>query len=156
MTTVAEIAGMDRAALSRLWQRLFGGAVPPRMSQPVLRQLLAFELQVQKYGGLGAADRARLARIAARRSLPTARPTLKPGVRLLRTWNGVTHVVEVTADGYLWNGSRQRSLSAIARAITGTRWSGPRFFGMTEAGAATAAQSSGMAERPARPRARAT
>ncbi|MFZ1662526.1 MAG: DUF2924 domain-containing protein [Paracoccaceae bacterium] len=132
MTTVAEIEGMDRAALSLLWRRLIGGAVPPRMSQPVLRQLLAFELQVQKHGGLAAAERARLARIATKQSLPPPRPTLKPGARLLRTWNGVTHVVEVTPEGYLWNGSRQRSLSAIARAITGTRWSGPRFFGLGE------------------------
>jgi len=155
VTTVAEIAGMDRAALSLLWRRFFGGAVPPRMSQPVLRQLLAFELQVQKQGGLGAAERTRLARIAAKQSLPPARPTLKPGARLLRTWNGVTHVVEVTPEGYLWNGSRQRSLSAIARAITGTRWSGPRFFGLAENAALAVARDTQKTAKVRQPRTRA-
>jgi len=56
--------------------------------------------------------------------------TLKPGARLIREWNGSSHIVEVVEDGFLWNGKRYRSLSAIARAITGTRWSGPRFFGL--------------------------
>ena len=53
------------------------------------------------------------------------------GGRLLREWNGVTHIVEVEEGGYRWNGETYRSLSAVARAITGTRWSGPRFFGLT-------------------------
>ncbi|BDW86550.1 hypothetical protein MACH21_27270 [Roseicyclus marinus] len=57
-------------------------------------------------------------------------PNLKPGGRLLREWNGVTHVVEVVENGYLWNGQRWRSLSVIAREITGAHWSGPRFFGL--------------------------
>ncbi len=63
-----------------------------------------------------------------------ARPdaTLKPGGRLLREWNGVTHTVEVTDEGFRWNGQTYRSLSAVARAITGARWSGPRFFGLQE------------------------
>ncbi|MEM6422200.1 MAG: DUF2924 domain-containing protein, partial [Pseudomonadota bacterium] len=55
---------------------------------------------------------------------------LKPGGRLVREWNGVSHVVDVTADGLIWRGERYRSLSAIALAITGARWSGPRFFGL--------------------------
>ena len=58
-------------------------------------------------------------------------PTLQSGARLVREWNGVNHVVEVIEGGYVWNGDRHRSLSAIARAITGARWSGPRFFGLT-------------------------
>lgn len=58
---------------------------------------------------------------------------MKPGARLLRAWNGTTHVVDVLPDGYLWNDGRHRSLSAIARAITGARWSGPRFFGLVSA-----------------------
>ncbi len=58
-------------------------------------------------------------------------PTLQSGARLVREWNGVNHVVEVIEGGSVWNGDRHRSLSAIARAITGSRWSGPRFFGLT-------------------------
>ena len=60
----------------------------------------------------------------------TKSPELKPGGRLIREWNGVTHVVDVIDDGFVWNGSRHGSLSPIARAITGARWSGPRFFGL--------------------------
>jgi hypothetical protein len=56
------------------------------------------------------------------------------GARLIREWNGTTHVVDVVDGGYLWNGEQHRSLSAIARAITGTRWSGPRFFGIGSGG----------------------
>jgi hypothetical protein len=63
-----------------------------------------------------------------------ASPKLQPGARLVREWNGVSHVVEVIENGFVWNGCRHRSLSAIARAITGARWSGPRFFGLTSEG----------------------
>ncbi len=56
--------------------------------------------------------------------------TLHPGTRLIREWNGVTHRVEVEEQGLLWRGTRYSSLSAVARAITGARWSGPRFFGV--------------------------
>jgi Protein of unknown function (DUF2924) len=76
--------------------------------------------------------RARLDRIAAGEER-RASPTLQPGARLLREWNGTTHVVDVLPDGFLWNGASHRSLSAIARAITGARWSGPRFFGLVSA-----------------------
>lgn len=62
-------------------------------------------------------------------------PRLRPGGRFIREWGGVSHVVDVTADGYLWQGRSYRSLSAIARAITGAHWSGPRFFGLKAAAA---------------------
>ena len=58
------------------------------------------------------------------------RNTPVPGSRLIREWNGATHIVDVVESGYLWNGVRYRSLSSIALAITGTQWSGPRFFGL--------------------------
>ena len=66
---------------------------------------------------------------AATRTKPTS-PGLKPGGRLIREWNGVTHIVDVAEDGFVWNGQTWRSLSVIAREITGTHWSGPRFFGL--------------------------
>ncbi|WP_423827748.1 DUF2924 domain-containing protein [Shimia abyssi] len=67
---------------------------------------------------------------AVRDEPSTRDPALKPGGRLIREWNGVTHVVEVVEGGFLWKGQRYASLSPIARAITGARWSGPRFFGL--------------------------
>jgi hypothetical protein len=132
MTTLADLEAMDRAGLATLWSDLIGGAVPACMSQPMQRRFLAFELQAQAGGGLPAALRARLDRIAAGEERK-ASPTLQPGARLLREWNGTTHVVDVLPEGFLWNGAPHRSLSAIARAITGARWSGPRFFGLVSA-----------------------
>jgi hypothetical protein len=132
MTTLADLDAMDRVGLASLWSDLIGGAVPACMSQPMQRRFLAFELQAKAEGGLPAALRARLDRIAAGEERK-ASPTLQPGARLLREWNGTTHVVDVLPEGFLWNGALHRSLSAIARAITGARWSGPRFFGLVSA-----------------------
>ena len=133
MTSLADLEAMDRKALARLWTDLFGGDVPAHMSQTMQRRFLAFELQGRAEGGLPPALLARLDRIAAGEERK-ASPAAKPGARLLRAWNGVTHVVDVLPDGYLWNGTRHSSLSAVARAITGARWSGPRFFGLAGSG----------------------
>jgi hypothetical protein len=124
----------DRPALTALWTDLFGAAPPPNMSQVFLRRFLAFEMQVRATSPLPPALKARLIRIVAGKDSSPA-PTLRPGGRYLRVWNGVTHVVDVTEQGYLWKGQHHRSLSAIARAITGAQWSGPRFFGPVQAGA---------------------
>lgn len=129
MTTLTDLEAMDRADLARLWADLLGGEVPANMSQVMQRRFLAFELQAKVEGGLPSALLARLERIAAGEERK-ASPKVKPGARLLRAWNGTTHVVDILPDAYLWNGTRHRSLSAIARAITGARWSGPRFFGI--------------------------
>ncbi|NJN06321.1 MAG: DUF2924 domain-containing protein, partial [Rhodobacteraceae bacterium] len=71
---------------------------------------------------------------AVRDDRGTTSPALKPGGRLIREWNGVTHAVDVVEGGFLWKGQRYTSLSPIARAITGARWSGPRFFGLKRTG----------------------
>jgi hypothetical protein len=136
MTSLADLETMDRAGLARLWSDLIGGEVPASMSQPMQRRFNAYELQARQEGGLPAALRARLERIAAGEERKPS-PTLQPGARLLREWNGTTHVVDVLPEGFLWNGHPHRSLSAIARAITGARWSGPRFFGLAPATAGT-------------------
>jgi hypothetical protein len=142
MTTLADLDAMGRAELARLWEDILGDEVPANMSQQMQRRFLAFELQAKVEGGLTPALLARLDRIAAGEERKSS-PTVKPGGRLLRAWNGVTHVVDVLPDGYLWNGTRHRSLSAIARAITGARWSGPRFFGIVAAVGADKAPKSG-------------
>jgi hypothetical protein len=132
MLSLDDLAAMGRADLAALWSDLLGGAVPYKMSQTMQRRFLAYELQARRHGDLPPSLIARLTRLiqgAARQ--PT--PTLQPGARLLRVWNGTTHVVDVVQDGFLWQGARHRSLSAIARAITGARWSGPRFFGLIAA-----------------------
>lgn len=127
--SVTEIEAMDRAALIAAWAQVFGTPVPKRLSSPFLRRFLGFELQARESGGLPKGFLAKLKK-AARDDPGVASPALKPGGRLIREWNGVTHVVDVVDGGFLWNGQRYASLSPIARAITGARWSGPRFFGL--------------------------
>lgn len=124
---------MDRNTLSDTWRELHGSAPPPRMSQTFMRRVLSFEAQAQQQGGLPKSVLQALRKeVSKARATKTSQTTLKPGGRLLREWNGVTHVVDVTEDGFLWNGDTYRSLSVIARTITGSHWSGPRFFGLTQ------------------------
>ena len=145
MTTLSDLEALDREGLARLWSDLIGGDVPAQMSQPMQRRFLAFELQAKVEGGLSPALLARLDRIAAGEERKPS-PTLHPGARLLREWNGTTHVVDVLPEGFLWNGRPHRSLSAIARAITGARWSGPRFFGLVSPARATGNSRSNRSE----------
>ena len=148
MITLADLEVMDRKGLAGVWKDLIGGSVPASMSQLMQRRFLAFELQAKAEGGLSPGLRARLDRIATAKER-RASPTLQPGARLLREWNGATHVVDVLPDGFHWNGTTHRSLSAIARAITGARWSGPRFFGLTGASEESAATlAKGKARKP--------
>jgi hypothetical protein len=127
--STADLEAMDRDGLLALWQDCFGRPAPKGMSLTFLRRFLAFDLQARSQGGLPAPLLAKLGRIEAGQDR-TATPVLKSGGRLLREWNGVTHVIDATPEGYLWQGQHHRSLSAIARAITGAQWSGPRFFGL--------------------------
>jgi hypothetical protein len=130
MIRVADIETLDRAALVAAWSEVFRTPVPKGLSKALMRRFLAIEIQTRQLGGLS-----RKARAALRKTPdPSARaksPGLQPGGRLLREWNGVTHVVDVTDDGFIWKDATYRSLSKIAREITGAHWSGPRFFGLT-------------------------
>jgi hypothetical protein len=129
MIVVDDLQDMDRVALVAAWGRAFSTPAPKGISRTFLRRFLAFELQARRFGGLPKSIEIALARegdAAIRRKSPA----LKPGDRILREWNGVTHVVDVTDTGFVWNGTRYRSLTAIAREITGAHWSGPRFFGL--------------------------
>ena len=134
--TLPDLEAMDRDALAGVWQTTFGAPVPAKMSQPMQRRFLAQEVQLRQHGDLAPAIALKLDR-SADVAVRSVTPRLKPGARLLRAWNGTTHVVDVLPEGFLWNGRPHRSLSAIARAITGARWFGPRFFGLVRpAGAA--------------------
>jgi hypothetical protein len=127
--SLADIEVMDRVALIATWSDVFATPVPKRLSSPFLRRFLAFELQARQFGGLPKGFFDRLARADAVKP-ETRSPALKPGGRLIREWNGKTLAVDVVEGGFLWNGQRFASLSPIASAITGARWSGPRFFGL--------------------------
>jgi hypothetical protein len=127
---LAELATMSSARLREHWTRVTGKVVP-RVSPAMLRLALGHELQARAYGGLSRATQRTLAQLAAARTRTS--PAL-PGMRLVREWNGAVHVVTVGDDGVIrWADRDWRSLSEVARAITGTRWSGPAFFGLKTA-----------------------
>ena len=130
------LADLSRSELVERWRTHYRTEPPKGISRSLLIRAVAYEMQVKRYGGLKPATDRRLKMIANgtadgdRGNRKMAYP-LHPGARLVREWNGVSHVVEVIEGGFVWNGERHRSLSAIARSITGARWSGPRFFGLT-------------------------
>jgi hypothetical protein len=126
----SDLETMDRAALLAAWSTVFGAPAPKSISRPFLRRFLGFEIQAQRSGGLPKPVAAALTRTDGKTPGKPTCPALKPGGRLIREWNGVTHVVDVTETGFVWKGETWRSLSAIAREITGAQWSGPRFFGL--------------------------
>ena len=134
---VDALANLTRVELVERWRALYRTDPPKGISRRLLIRAIAYEMQAKRCGGLKPATDRRLRTIAngtvngIHGGRKTA-PRLEPRTRLVREWNGVSHVVEVVEDGFIWNGDRHRSLSSIARAITGARWSGPRFFGLTE------------------------
>jgi hypothetical protein len=116
------------------WRRLHRMPPPMRLSRDLLVRGITYKLQERAYGGLSIATARKLEQAAAdslsRGSAPPI--SLRPGTRLVREWRGVTHMVLIHADGIEWRGQRYRSLSWVARKITGARWSGPRFFGLRQ------------------------
>ena len=127
-----DLETLGREGLIAAWVEVIGTPPPTKMSQGFMRSILVYDLQAREFGDLkpGALKRIKNAGREGARSTNRDRGALKPGGRLIRDWNGVSHIVEVTEAGFVWQGQTHRSLSAIARAITGTRWSGPRFFGL--------------------------
>ncbi|PZF75821.1 DUF2924 domain-containing protein [Aestuariivirga litoralis] len=131
---LAELAGMDLKSLRVEWKRLSDDDAPPAMSKELLRLAIAYRRQEQEFGGFSrrTSIRLRALRSGGRGSLQLSGETLplKPGVMLLREWQGKAHEVLALEDGrFAYGGKVWRSLSEIAREITGVRWSGPRFFG---------------------------
>ena len=132
---LAALADLDAVGLRAEWRRLYRSHPPRHIRRDLLVLAIAWKLQEKVHGGLTAAQKRRLAGMAGEikkggdlSTGPAIR--LKPGLRLVREWRGKTHDVLVLEDGFEWNGERRHSLSAIAREITGTHWSGPRFFGL--------------------------
>ena len=132
--TIRELDDLLRPDLTERWRQLYRAAPPKGMSRPLLMRAIAYGMQVKRYGGLKPAVRRQLRKLADGGSAQAAAnlksEKVAPGMRLIREWNGSSHVVEVVDGGFVWNGKRYGSLSAVARAITGARWSGPRFFGL--------------------------
>jgi hypothetical protein len=135
---VEQIAALEALSIEQLrsrWAEAYGRPPPPCSHRQFLVRGLAQILQEEALGGLASALRRRLVRLAGALERhggdPSfAAPPIKPGTRLIRQWHGAIHQVTVLDNGFAYRGERYRSLSAIARTITGTRWSGPAFFGL--------------------------
>ena len=124
---LAALAALSSEALRARWTALTGSP-SPRVSPSLLRLALAWEIQARAQGGLSRATQQKLAQLAVGRTRTEA---ARPGMRLVREWQGKVHVVTVGEDQVVrWQEREYRSLSEVARAITGTRWSGPAFFGL--------------------------
>ena len=139
---IAALKTTSTPELKRQWRALFD-TEPPPFNRRYLESRLAYRIQELAYGGLRPETIRRLERLgeeldggdrktSRKRVDHTDRPIA--GTRLIREWKGAEHIVTVTADGFEWQGRPYRSLSAIARAITGTRWNGPAFFGIRKPG----------------------
>ncbi len=124
---IADISAFDRAECLDRWREVFGRPPPKHLSPQFMKHVLIWEIQNRSLGGVSPKTTRRLNQIASGKTLPA---TTKPGSHLIREWNGRTYQVEVVEGGYVMDGKPWRSLSAIARHITGARWSGPRFFGV--------------------------
>ena len=132
-TAPDELDQLGRARLKIAWEEAFGSPPPPYLSVGFMRKALAHDRQCRTQGGLPASVRRRLAAIARGGDAGAGpAPSISPGAHLVREWNGRTYRVEVLPDGYRMDGRTYRSLSAVARRITGTAWSGPRFFGLAD------------------------
>lgn len=131
---IVGLAGLPRVDLVMRWRSFYRADPPKGISRTLLVRAVAYQLQVKATHGLKPVTKRRLRSATESSQFVGPRTTrhlsLQPGTRLVREWNGVTYRVDVVDDGYVWNGDRYRSLSAVARAITGARWSGPRFFGL--------------------------
>lgn len=127
------LAGIDLDAVRYRWRKRFNTA-PPKVSAGLLRLALAYDVQSSVMGGISSASEALLRTYAAAHQTGAKAVRLRtaqPGMRLVRAWNGNAHVATVNEAGEIeWQGRTWRSLSEVARAITGTHWSGPKFFGL--------------------------
>ena len=136
---LANLDRLDGKGLKERWGKLYGAQPPRGLSRSLLVRVIAYRLQEKALGGLKPSSHRLLQRIATdanahRATLSTSQSRVKAGAVLLREWHGVTHQVTVLADGVHFRGKRYRSLSQVARMITGSRWSGPLFFGLRRAG----------------------
>jgi hypothetical protein len=133
--TLAELPKLERSELLELWVENFGRNPAAGTRRELLVPILAYRLQERAYGGLKPETLARLRKIAfALEKNPKAKiiddSRLNHGTRISRSWHGVTHEVTVSGGRFEYHGKIYKSLSEIARLITGTRWSGPKFFGL--------------------------
>ena len=138
---IARVRGLDVGELRARWHTMFRRVAPPHLPRHLLFRILAYRLQADQFGDLDADIRRVLDRTGFEAAdgfgrlvadLNRSRTELRPGTLLTREWGGHLQQVMVLPDGFTWNGKAYRSLSKVAFAITGSRWNGPRFFGLRD------------------------
>ena len=130
---IERLPTLPRPELVHEWIRFYGRPPPKYIKRGLIERAVAWQMQAKVFGGLKPETHKLLMRIAEadaakRKGETPAPPKFRPGMRLIREWNGGVHTVDVLDKGFAWNGKLYSSLSPIARAITGAHWSGPRFF----------------------------
>ena len=139
---IAHLRGLDLRGIRSRWQSVFGRPAPAHLTRHLLFAVIAYRLQADRFGDLDHATRQVLDRTVAKETEPAMaarlasfdqkRTELTPGTVLVREWDRQSQRVMVMADGFAWNGQSYDSLSKVAFAITGTKWNGPRFFGLRD------------------------
>ena len=134
---LAKLHQLDKTELSKLWRKFFHRDSADAMRKDLMVRVVGHRIQEEAFGGLSPASIRRLRELSkAFEANPEAslssRPPIKPGTRLVRQWQQQVHIVDVEERGYAYKGVLYESLSEIARLITGTRWSGPLFFGLKD------------------------
>ena len=137
-TEIGRLPNLSLLELRHRWRTLFGHPAPKSLRRNFLARAVAYQMQVEAYGGLSVATKRRLREIAnaVRNGDANAIPgssRIKPGTQMIRQWQNTTHTVTALAEGFEWNGRTYKSLSAVANAITGTNWNGFAFFGIKRA-----------------------
>lgn len=136
---IARLRDLDLPGLRARWRTMFRRTAPDRLPRHLLFRVLAYRLQAEHFGDLDRDTQRFLDRVASGAQASSEIKTvngrcslngLQPGTILVREWNGASQRVMVLTEGFAWNGAAYRSLSEVAYAMTGTRWSGPRFFGL--------------------------
>jgi hypothetical protein len=132
---LSSLRSLQKPALTELWQQVFKTGPPLRMRKELMLQFVAYRVQEREFGALSNSSHRRLRELASEIEVNSdgpvsQRPAIKPGTRLIRQWKDQVHIVNVEEKNYEYRGARYESLSEIARLITGTRWSGPLFFGL--------------------------
>src|ERR1700716_2614426 len=137
-TEIGRLPALSLLELRNRWKTLFGHSAPKSLRRNFLARAVAYQMQVEAYGGLSVATKRRLREIAhavrtgdANAMLGSTR--IKPGTQMIRQWQNTTHTVTALVEGFEWNGRTYKSLSAVANAITGTNWNGFAFFGIKRA-----------------------
>ncbi|WP_375462185.1 DUF2924 domain-containing protein [uncultured Enterovirga sp.] len=128
---VARLRDLDLRSLRAMWRAITGRPAPTHLPRHLLLRILAYRIQADALGDLSREALLFLDRLGrGDRSVPLPERAVRPGTVLVREWAGARHHVMVDQEGFSWNGQTYRSLSEVAGAITGTKWSGPRFFGL--------------------------